>query len=80
VGAASSVGSRGDSYDARAESVMGLYNTELITMQAPWRTVEDVELATLPWMYRWNKHRLHSAIGDLPPAEFEARQGPTTAA
>ncbi len=73
VGAAASVGSRGDSYDnAVAESVFGLYKAELITMQAPWRTVEDVELATLSWVSWWNNHRLHSAIGDIPPAEFEA--------
>ena len=73
VGAASSVGSRGDSYDnALAESVFSLYKAELITMQGPWRTVEDVELATLSWVYWWNTARLHSAIGDVPPAEFEA--------
>ena len=73
VGAAASVGSRGDSYDnALAESVIGLYKAELITLQTPWRTVEDVELATLSWVYWWNNHRLHSAIGDVPPAEFEA--------
>jgi putative transposase len=72
VGAAASVGSRGDSYDnALAESVFSLYKAELITMQGPWRTVEDVELATLAWVYWWNTQRLHSAIGDGPPAEFE---------
>jgi putative transposase len=72
VGAASSVGSRGDSYDnALAESVFGLYKAELITLQGPWRTVEDVELATLSWVHWWNTQRLHSAIGDVPPAEFE---------
>ena len=73
VGAAASVGSRGDSYDnALAESVFGLYKAELITMQGPWRTVEDVELATLSWVHWWNTSRLHTAIGDIPPAEFEA--------
>ena len=73
VGAASSVGSRGDSYDnALAESVFGLYKSELITLQGPWRTVEDVELATLSWVHWWNTARLHTAIGDVPPAEFEA--------
>jgi len=72
VGAASSVGSRGDSYDnALAESVFGLYKAELISMQGPWRTVEDVELATLSWVHWWNTARLHSAIGDIPPTEFE---------
>ena len=68
-----SVGSRGDSYDnALAETVIGLYKAELITMQGPWRTIEDVELATLGWVHWWNTARLHSAIGDVPPAEFEA--------
>ena len=82
IGAAASVGSRGDSYDnALAETVIGLYKAELITMHAPWRTVEDVELATLSWVYWWNTQRLHSAIGDVPPAEFEAAHyaGPDTA-
>jgi putative transposase len=73
IGAAASVGSRGDSYDnALAESVFGLYKAELITMQAPWRTVEDVELATLSWVHWWNTARLHSAIDNVPPAEYEA--------
>jgi putative transposase len=73
IGAASSVGSRGDSYDnALAESVFGLYKAELITLQAPWRTVEDVELATLSWVHWWNTQRLHSAVGNVPPAEYEA--------
>ena len=73
IGAASSVGSRGDSYDnALAESVFGLYKAELISMQAPWRTIEDVELATLSWVHWWNTRRLHSAIGNIPPVEYEA--------
>ena len=68
-----SVGSRGDSYDnAMAESVIGLYKTELITSRGPWRTVDDVELATLAWVHWWNHHRLHSAIGNVPPVEVEA--------
>jgi putative transposase len=72
AGAVTSVGSRGDSYDnALAETVIGLYKAELITMQGPWRTVEDVELATLGWVHWWNTQRLHSAIGNVPPAEFE---------
>lgn len=72
-GAVTSVGSRGDSYDnAMAESTIGLYKSELVTMRGPWRTVEDVELATLGWVHWWNTTRLHSAIGDIPPAEFEA--------
>ena len=80
-----SVGSRGDSYDnALAESVIGLYKSELIHNRGPWRTVEDVELATLSWVHWWNTTRLHSAIGDVPPDEFEAahyaQQQPATEA
>jgi putative transposase len=72
-GAITSVGSRGDSYDnAMAESIIGLYKCELITMRGPWRTVDDIELATLSWVHWWNTTRLHSAIGDIPPDEFEA--------
>ncbi len=71
--AVTSVGSRGDSYDnALAESVIGLYKSELIFNRGPWRTVEEVELATLGWVHWWNTSRLHSAIGNVPPAEFEA--------
>jgi putative transposase len=71
--AVSSVGSRGDSYDnALAESVNGLYKGELIERHKPWRTVEQVELATARWVDWWNRERLHSACGDVPPAEFEA--------
>ena len=84
-GAVTSVGSRGDSYDnAMAESIIGLYKSELITMRGPWRTVDDVELATLSWVHWWNTIRLHSAIGDIPPDEFEAahyaQQPPATPA
>lgn len=57
--------------NALAETVIGLYKSELITMRGPWRTVEDVELATLGWVHWWNPARLHSAIGHVPPAEFE---------
>jgi putative transposase len=72
-GAVTSVGSRGDSYDnAMAESIIGLYKSELITMRGPWHSVDDVELATLSWVHWWNTTRLHSAIGGIPPAEFEA--------
>jgi putative transposase len=73
VDALSSVGSRGDSYDnALAESVNGLYKAELIARGGPWRSVEQVELATARWVEFWNNRRLHSACGDVPPAEFEA--------
>jgi putative transposase len=69
----SSVGSRGDSYDnALAESVIGLYKAELIGRGGPWRTVDQVELATARWVAFWNDQRLHSACADVPPAEYEA--------
>jgi len=77
-GAVTSVGSRGDSYDnALAESVIGLYKSELIynETQGSWRTVEDVELATLGWVHWWNTKRLLEPIGNVPPAEFEAHCG-----
>jgi putative transposase len=73
-GAVASVGSKGDSYDnALAESLNGLFKTELIRRGGPWRTVEDVELATLAWVDWYNHRRLHSACGNVPPAEFEER-------
>jgi putative transposase len=72
-GAVSSVGSKGDSYDnALAEAVNSLYKFELIYRRGPWRSVTDVELATLAWVDWWNNRRVHSATGGLPPAEFEA--------
>jgi putative transposase len=72
-GAVASVGSRGDSFDnALAEAVNGLYKAELIGRQGPWRGAEQVELATLAWVQWWNQRRLHGAIGDIPPAEYEA--------
>ena len=74
LGAVPSVGSVGDSYDnALAETVNGLYKTELIRgpTQGPWRSVDDVELATLAWVHWHNTQRLHSHLGDRPPAEFE---------
>jgi putative transposase len=73
IGAAPSVGSVGDSYDnSLAESTIGLYKTELIRRQAPWRTLEEVELATLTYVDWFNQRRLHGQIGNLPPAELEA--------
>jgi putative transposase len=72
AGAVASVGSRGDSYDnALAETVNGLFKAELIRRQGPWRTADQVELATLAWVAWWNQRRLHGAIGDVPPAELE---------
>jgi len=84
LGALPSIGSVGDSYDnALAESVNALYKTELIRGpgQGPWRTVEDVELATLGWVHWHNTQRLHGYLHDVPPAEFEAewRQANTRA-
>ena len=71
-GAITSVGSRGDSYDnAMAESIIGLYKNELIHLRAPWKRVEDVELATLSWVHWWNTKRLLEPIGDIPPVELE---------
>jgi putative transposase len=73
-GAVASVGSKGDSYDnALAETVNGLYKTELIHRKGPWRSVDDVELETLKWVDWYNTRRLHSACDYLPPAEFEER-------
>jgi putative transposase len=75
LGAVPSIGSVGDSYDnALAETVNGLYKTELIRGpgQGPWRTIEDIELATLSWVHWHNTARLHGYLDDVPPAEFEA--------
>jgi putative transposase len=73
LGALPSIGSVGDSYDnALAETVIGLYKTELIRQRAPWRNVDDVELATLAWVDWFNNQRLHGYLDDRPPAEFEA--------
>jgi putative transposase len=73
AGGVTSVGSRGDSYDnALAESTIGLFKTELIRRQGPWRGLDDVELATLEYIDWFNHRRLHSAIGDIPPVEHEA--------
>jgi len=72
AGAVASVGSTGDSFDnAAAESLNGLYKTELIRRCGPWRSLDDVEYATLEWVDWYNQQRLHSWCGDLPPAEYE---------
>ena len=74
LGAVPSIGSVGDSYDnALAETINGLYKTELIygPDQSPWRTVEDVELETLSWVHWYNTERIHSYCNDIPPAEHE---------
>jgi putative transposase len=84
IGAVPSIGTVGDSFDnALAETVIGLYKAELIRGPArtgPWKTIEEVELATLGWVHWHNTQRLHGYLDDLPPAEFEenfyaARQG-----
>ena len=75
AGAVASVGSRGDSYDnALAESFNGLYKTELIRRRGSWRGLDDVEYATLEWVDWFNQRRLHTELGMVPPAEFEAAQ------
>ncbi len=69
-----SVGSKGDSYDnALAETINGLYKTELIHKQGPWKNRESVELATLNWVFWFNHQRLLGPIGYIPPAEAEAQ-------
>ena len=67
-----SVGSVGDSYDnALAETINGLYKTEVIRRRGPWENIEEVEYATLEWVDWFNNRRLLEPIGDVPPAEYE---------
>jgi transposase InsO family protein len=67
------VGSVGDSYDnALAETVIGLFKTEVIRRLGPWRSLEAVEIATLEWVDWFNHRRLLEPIGNIPPAEAEA--------
>jgi len=69
-----SVGSVGDSYDnALAETVIGLFKTEVIRRRGPWRNVNAVEFATLEWVDWFNNRRLLEPAGNIPPAEAEAR-------
>jgi putative transposase len=73
VGIVPSVGSVGDSYDnALAETIIGLYKTEVIRRRGPWRGIDDVEYGTLEWVDWFNHRRLLGPIGHVPPAEFEA--------
>ena len=73
LGAVPSTGTVGDSFDnAMAEAVNNLYKTELIRQQGPWRTVEQVELATLEWVWWWNNQRLHGELDMMTPLEVEA--------
>ena len=78
MGIAPSVGSVGDSYhnaprssrgQALAESIIGLYKTEVIARRGPWRHCEAVELATLQWVHWYNHRRLFEPLGYVPPAE-----------
>ena len=72
AGITGSVGSVGDSYDnALAETVNGLYKTEMIRQHGPWRSLEDVEYATLVWVDWFNNRRLLEPIGYVPPVEYE---------
>ena len=88
VGASPSIGTVGDSYDnAMAESVMGIYKTELHRNSAalaanggPWRGLEDLEVATCAWVPWFNDERLHSELGDRTPAEVEAEYRHTSQA
>ena len=72
VEAQPSVGSTGDSYDnALAETVIGLFKTEVIRCRGPWKNIDMVEYATLEWVDWFNHRRLLRSIGDVPPAELE---------
>jgi len=74
AGVEPSVGSVGDSYDnALAETINGLYKAEVIWRRGPWRSFEQVEFATLEWVDWFNNRRLLAPIGNIPPAEAEAR-------
>ena len=75
AGIIASVGTTGDSYDnALAETVNGLYKAEVIHyLKENWNGINDLELATLEWVGRFNKNRLHSKIGYVSPFEFEKR-------
>ena len=76
-GILASVGSVGDAYDnALAESTIGLFKTEAMAKnnpfhQGPFTAIADVEYATTGWVDWYNNRRLHTSIGDIPPAEFE---------
>jgi putative transposase len=73
AGIDASIGATGDSFDnALAETINGLYKTELIKARGPWRTADHVEIATLEWVDWFNHRRLYEHCGDIPPAELEA--------
>jgi putative transposase len=79
AGARPSIGTVGDSYDnAMAETIIGLFKTELIRRRGPWRGLDDLEIATLEWVDWFNNRRLLEPIGNIPPAETEATYYRTT--
>jgi transposase InsO family protein len=72
AGIEASVGSVGDAYDnALAETINGLFKTEVIRQRGPWRSLEAVEYATLEWVDWFNNRRIFAPIGNIPPVEFE---------
>jgi len=72
AGIDTSVGNVGDSYDnALAESIIGLFKTEVINFLGTWKSVAQVEWETLQWVSWYHNERLHSAIGHRPPQEVE---------
>ena len=72
AGVESSVGRVGDAYDnAMAETSIALLKTEIIRRRGPWRTIDEVEYATLEWVDWFNHRRLLDPIGNIPPAELE---------
>ena len=72
IGIQRSVGAVGDSYDnALAETINGLYKTEVIRKDGPWPGLEAVEFATLDWVDWFNNRRLMGTLGYMPPAEYE---------
>ncbi len=73
VGAVASIGTVGDSYDnALAETTIGLYKTECVRHEGPWRGADDLELATLNWVWWFNNTRIHSALDYVTPIEHES--------
>jgi putative transposase len=78
AGVDASVGTVADAYDnALAESTIGLFKTELIKPRGPWRTCDQLEIATLEYVDWYNHRRPHSGAADLPPADFETLHQPT---
>ena len=73
AGLTASVGAAGDAYDnALAETVNGLYKTELIYNRPAWPPATEVEFETMNWIHWWNTSRLHEALDYQTPSEVEA--------